>query len=73
VLNAHNARVAAVEKRDFATYSRLVADDCINTDDDGIVDTNPNAHVLEHWKPIGGTDRKSTRRSSSEGRSIPRL
>jgi hypothetical protein len=50
VLDAHNARVAAVEKRDFTTYARLVADDCISSDDDGILDTNPKAHVLEHWK-----------------------
>jgi ketosteroid isomerase-like protein len=50
VLDAHNARVEAAEKRDYATYSRLVADDCISTDDDGVLDTNPKAHIMEHWK-----------------------
>jgi hypothetical protein len=50
VLDAHNARVEAGEKRDYATFSRLVADDCIYSDDDGVLDTNPKAHVMEHWK-----------------------
>jgi ketosteroid isomerase-like protein len=50
VINAHTARIQAVEKRDYATYARLVADDCINSDDDGILDTNPKAHLLERWK-----------------------
>ena len=50
VLDAHKARVEAVEKRDYATYSRLVADDCIYSDDDGVLDTNPKAHIVEHWK-----------------------
>ena len=35
---------------DYATYSRLVADDCIYSDDDGVLDTNPKAHIVEHWK-----------------------
>jgi len=50
VLDAHKARIEANEKRDYPTYSRLVADDCIYSDDDGVVDTNPKAHILEHWK-----------------------
>jgi hypothetical protein len=50
VLEAHNARIAAGEKRDYATYSRLVADECIYSDDDGILDTNPKVHILEFWK-----------------------
>jgi len=50
VLDAHKARVEAAEKRDYATYSHLVADDCISSDDDGVLDTNPKAHVMEHWK-----------------------
>lgn len=50
VLSAHKARVEAGEKRDYATWSRLVADDCMYSDDDGILDTNPKAHVMEHWK-----------------------
>jgi ketosteroid isomerase-like protein len=50
VLDAHKARVQAGEKRDYATYSRLVADDCIYSDDDGILDTNPKVHILELWK-----------------------
>jgi Domain of unknown function (DUF4440)/Domain of unknown function (DUF3471) len=50
VLDAHKARVEAGEKRDYATFSRLVADDCIYSDDDGVLDTNPKAHVMEHWK-----------------------
>ena len=50
VLDAHKARVEAVEKRDYATYSRLVADDCMYSDDDGVLYTNPKAHVMEQWK-----------------------
>ncbi len=50
VLDAYKARVEAAEKRDYATYSRLVADDCIFSDDDGVLDTNPKAHIMEHWK-----------------------
>jgi hypothetical protein len=50
VLDAHNARVEAGEKRDYATFSRLVADDCIYSDDDGVLDTNPKVHIMEHWK-----------------------
>src|SRR6202167_2155104 len=50
VLDTHKARIAAGEKRDYATYSRLVADDCIYSDDDGILDTNPKVHILELWK-----------------------
>jgi len=50
VLDVHKARVEAGEKRDFATFSRLVADDCIYSDDDGVLDTNLKAHILEHWK-----------------------
>lgn len=50
VLDAHKARVEAGEKRDYATYARLVADDCIYSDDDGVLDTNPKGHIMEHWK-----------------------
>ena len=50
VLDAHNARIAAGEKRDYATWSRYVADDCIYSDDDGILDTNHKAHIRELWK-----------------------
>jgi hypothetical protein len=50
VLDAHNARVEASHKRDYATYSRLVADDCISSDDEGVLDTNPKSHLMEHWK-----------------------
>ncbi len=50
VLDAHHARIAAGEKRDFATWSRYVADDCIYSDDDGILDTNHKAHIMELWK-----------------------
>jgi ketosteroid isomerase-like protein len=50
VLDAYKARVEAAEKRDYATYSRLVADDCIFSDDDGVLDTNPKVHIMEHWK-----------------------
>jgi tetratricopeptide (TPR) repeat protein len=50
VLDAHKARIAAGENHDYATWSRYVADDCIYSDDDGVVDTNPKAHVMEHWK-----------------------
>jgi ketosteroid isomerase-like protein len=50
VLDAHKARVEASQKRDYATYSRLVADDVINSDDDGILEPSDKAHVMEHWR-----------------------
>jgi Domain of unknown function (DUF3471)/Domain of unknown function (DUF4440) len=50
VLDAHNARIAAAQRHDYATWSRYVADDCIYSDDDGILDTNHKAHVMELWK-----------------------
>jgi len=50
VLDAHKARVEAGEKRDYAAWSRLVADDCMYTDDDGVLDTNHKAHIMENWK-----------------------
>jgi hypothetical protein len=50
VLDAHKARVEASERRDYAAYSRLVADDCMYSDDDGILDINHKAHLMEDWK-----------------------
>lgn len=50
VLDSHKTRVEAGEKRDYATYFRLVADDCIYSTDDGEIDTNVKAHTLERWK-----------------------
>lgn len=50
VLDARKARTEAGEKRDYAAWSRLVADDCIYSTDDGEIDTNVKAHTLEHWK-----------------------
>ena len=50
VLDAQNARIAAGERRDYVTWSRYVADDCIYSDDDGVLDTNPKASILELWK-----------------------
>jgi hypothetical protein len=50
VLDAQNARIAASERRDYVTWSRYVADDCIYSDDDGVLDTNPKASILELWK-----------------------
>ena len=50
VLDAHNARMEASKKHDFASWSRYVADDCIYSDDDGIIDANVKAHVMDHWK-----------------------
>src|ERR1700691_4053151 len=50
VLDAHNARIAASERHDFAAWSRYVADDCIYSDDDGIVDTDHKAHIMDLWK-----------------------
>jgi hypothetical protein len=50
VLDAHKARIAAAEKRDYAAWSRYVADDCMYSDDDGILDTNRKAHIMELWK-----------------------
>lgn len=51
VLDAHKARVEASEKRDYATYSRLVADDCMHSDDDGVLDTNPKRRAATKRKP----------------------
>jgi hypothetical protein len=50
VLDAQNARSAAGERRDYVTWSRYVADDCIYSDDDGVLDANPKASILELWK-----------------------
>ncbi len=50
VLDAHKARIEAGERHDFAAWSRYIADDCLISDDDGVLDTNPKAHVREHWK-----------------------
>ena len=50
VLDAHKTRIEAVEKRDYAVWSRLVADDCIYSTDDGEIDTNVKTHTLERWK-----------------------
>lgn len=50
VLDARKARIEAGNKRDYATWSRYVADDCIYSTDDGEVDTNVKAHTREHWK-----------------------
>jgi hypothetical protein len=50
VLDAHKARVEASQKRDYATYSRLVADDVIYSNDDGVLEPNDKAHVMERWK-----------------------
>ena len=41
VLDAHKARAEASEKRDYMTYSRLVADDCMSSNDNGVLITNP--------------------------------
>ena len=50
VLDAQKARVEAGERRDYATWSRYVADDCIYSTDDGEIDTNIKAHTVERWK-----------------------
>jgi len=50
VVDAHRARVEAGERRDYATWSRYVADDCIYSTDDGDIDTNVKAHTVERWK-----------------------
>jgi len=50
VVDARKARVAAAERRDFATWSALVADDCIYSTDDGALSTNVKAKTIEHWK-----------------------
>src|SRR5580700_4844846 len=50
VLDAQKARVAAGERHDYATWSRYVADDCIYSDDDGVLDTNHKAHIMKLWK-----------------------
>jgi len=50
VLDARKARIEAGDKRDYATWSRYIADDCIYSTDDGEIDTNVKAHTLERWK-----------------------
>jgi len=50
VLDVHKARVEAGERRDYAAWSRYVADDCMVTDDDGVLDTNRKAHIMKGWK-----------------------
>jgi hypothetical protein len=50
VLDAKKARKEAGDRHDFAAWSRFIADDCIYSDDDGIIDTNVKAHVMDHWK-----------------------
>jgi hypothetical protein len=49
VLDARNARIEAGDRRDYATWSRFVADDCIYSTDDGEIDTNVKPHTLESW------------------------
>jgi ketosteroid isomerase-like protein len=46
VINAHEARTEASNKRDQVAYSRYVADDCIFSTDDGAVITK--AQVMAH-------------------------
>jgi ketosteroid isomerase-like protein len=46
VINAHEARTEAINKRDLAAYSRYVADDCIFSTDDGAVRTK--AQLMAH-------------------------
>ena len=48
VVDVRIAWMEAYDKRDFATWSRYVADDCIYIDDDGAVVTK--AHVMEQGK-----------------------
>jgi hypothetical protein len=50
VLDAKKARKDVGDRHDFAAWSRYIADDCIYSDDDGIIDTNVKAHVMDHWK-----------------------
>jgi hypothetical protein len=50
VLDVHKALGEALQKRDYATYSRLVADDCMFSNDNGILDTNHKARVMERSK-----------------------
>jgi hypothetical protein len=50
VLDARKARIEAGDKRDYAAWSRFVADDCIYSTDDGEIDTNVKAHTRERWK-----------------------
>lgn len=48
VLDARKARHEASEKHDVAAWSRLVADDCIFSDDDGVLKTK--AQLMEYFK-----------------------
>ena len=47
VLDVHKALGEALQKRDYATFSRLVADDCMYSNENGILDTNHKAHLME--------------------------
>jgi len=50
VVNVRAARHEAVRKRDAASWSRYVADDCIFSDDDGVLHTKANS--LEQWGKV---------------------
>jgi hypothetical protein len=50
VFDVHKALGEALQKRDYASFSRLVADDCMYSNDNGILDTNHKAHVMERLK-----------------------
>jgi hypothetical protein len=62
VVESRKARVAAAEKRDFAAWTRYVADDCIYSTDDGAISTNVKAHTKERWKLPLEYDRESNAR-----------
>lgn len=48
VLKIHQAMAAAAEKRDFASWSKYVADDCIFSDDEGEITTK--AEIIAHLR-----------------------
>jgi hypothetical protein len=62
VLDAYKARIEAGERRDYATWSRLVADDCMYSNDDGVFVKNSKAHQMELWKLPPAYDHQVNRR-----------
>jgi hypothetical protein len=47
-VNVRRARMDASDRRDAAAWSRLVADDCIFSEDDGALHTK--VQIMEPWK-----------------------
>jgi hypothetical protein len=50
VVDVHLARLKAFDQREGAAYFRFVADDWMESNNAGGLDTNPRAHIMEDWK-----------------------